>query len=247
MAPPLQALKADVSHKRVSAFAKRLLQVAQEAPPNFACGCLFLLSELMKVKTILFYLLLLLFCATTASAPPSGAALFLSDGLGAACKCPELRCVCNGLESVPKPQRCPSAARPAAQARPALWNAVLQPEDNEQGEEHFRDADADERAAAAAAAEAAGGGDGQAAAAAGGSKEVVAKIDLGDLGSQDSELESEEEEEEGEGGSSSEEEEIGLGSDSEEEEESDADKGGSSSEKVRPGSLFTRCPLALHA
>ncbi|GAB4813011.1 hypothetical protein N2152v2_000057 [Parachlorella kessleri] len=69
-----EALQADVSHKRVSAFAKRILQVAQEAPANFACGCLLLVSELMK-------------------------------------------------------------------ARPALWNAVLQPEDNERGEERFVDAD----------------------------------------------------------------------------------------------------------
>ena len=45
-----KALKADVSPKRVAAFAKRLLQVATEAPANFACGCLVLTSELLKVR-----------------------------------------------------------------------------------------------------------------------------------------------------------------------------------------------------
>ena len=44
-----QAIKADVSAKRTAAFAKRLLQVAQEAPGHFACGCLLLTSELLKV------------------------------------------------------------------------------------------------------------------------------------------------------------------------------------------------------
>jgi hypothetical protein len=45
-----QALKADVSSRRSAAFAKRLLQVAQESPPHFACGCLLMLSELLKVR-----------------------------------------------------------------------------------------------------------------------------------------------------------------------------------------------------
>lgn len=45
-----KALKADVSPKRVAAFAKRLLQVASEAPANFACGCLVLTSELLKSR-----------------------------------------------------------------------------------------------------------------------------------------------------------------------------------------------------
>jgi ribosome biogenesis protein MAK21 len=44
-----KAIKADVSAKRTAAFAKRLLQVAQEAPAHFACGCLLLTSELLKV------------------------------------------------------------------------------------------------------------------------------------------------------------------------------------------------------
>jgi hypothetical protein len=48
-APATQALKADISSRRASAFAKRLLQLAQEAPPHFACGCLLLTSELLKV------------------------------------------------------------------------------------------------------------------------------------------------------------------------------------------------------
>jgi ribosome biogenesis protein MAK21 len=45
----VQALKADISSRRAAAFAKRLLQLAQEAPPHFACGCLLLTSELLKV------------------------------------------------------------------------------------------------------------------------------------------------------------------------------------------------------
>lgn len=44
-----KAMKADVSTKRVAAFAKRLLQVAQEQQPAFTCGCLLMLSELLKV------------------------------------------------------------------------------------------------------------------------------------------------------------------------------------------------------
>ena len=39
-----------MSAKRAAAFAKRLLQVAQEAPPHFACGCLLLTSELLKAR-----------------------------------------------------------------------------------------------------------------------------------------------------------------------------------------------------
>ena len=44
-----KAMKADVSTKRVAAFAKRLLQVAQEQQPAFTCGCLLVLSEVLKV------------------------------------------------------------------------------------------------------------------------------------------------------------------------------------------------------
>ncbi|RLN14650.1 hypothetical protein BBJ28_00024625, partial [Nothophytophthora sp. Chile5] len=45
-----RAMKADVSPARCSAFAKRLLQLAGVMPPAFACGVLFLLSELLKLK-----------------------------------------------------------------------------------------------------------------------------------------------------------------------------------------------------
>ena len=44
-----KAMKGDVSTKRVAAFAKRLLQVAQEQQPAFTCGCLLMLSEVLKV------------------------------------------------------------------------------------------------------------------------------------------------------------------------------------------------------
>ena len=44
-----KAMKADVSSRRVAAFAKRLLQVAQEQQPAFCCGCLLMLSETLKV------------------------------------------------------------------------------------------------------------------------------------------------------------------------------------------------------
>ena len=45
-----KAMKADVTTKRVAAFAKRLLQVAQEQQPAFTCGCLLMLSEVLKVS-----------------------------------------------------------------------------------------------------------------------------------------------------------------------------------------------------
>lgn len=44
----LKAVKEDVSTTRTVAFAKRLLQVALEAPSNFACGCLIVLSQILK-------------------------------------------------------------------------------------------------------------------------------------------------------------------------------------------------------
>jgi CBF/Mak21 family len=44
-----QAMKVDVSIKRVAAFAKRLLQVAVQSPAPFAAGILFLVSEVLKV------------------------------------------------------------------------------------------------------------------------------------------------------------------------------------------------------
>ncbi|KAL4421400.1 hypothetical protein ABPG75_010691 [Micractinium tetrahymenae] len=49
-----KALKADVSSRRAAAFAKRMLQLAQEAPPHFACGCLVLASELLKARPALW-------------------------------------------------------------------------------------------------------------------------------------------------------------------------------------------------
>lgn len=46
----MQAIRADVSSRRVAAFVKRLLQVAAACTANFAAGSLFLLSELLKVR-----------------------------------------------------------------------------------------------------------------------------------------------------------------------------------------------------
>ncbi|KAJ0981057.1 hypothetical protein J5N97_009312 [Dioscorea zingiberensis] len=45
-----KAMKNDVNLKRVSAFSKRLLQVSLQRPAQYACGCLFLLSEVLKAK-----------------------------------------------------------------------------------------------------------------------------------------------------------------------------------------------------
>ncbi|XVF27125.1 hypothetical protein REPUB_Repub14bG0079700 [Reevesia pubescens] len=46
----LRAMKSDVNLKRVSAFSKRVLQVALQQPPQYACGCLFLISEVLKAR-----------------------------------------------------------------------------------------------------------------------------------------------------------------------------------------------------
>jgi ribosome biogenesis protein MAK21 len=46
----LKAMKTDINLKRVSAFAKRLLQISLQQPPQYACGCLFLLSEVLKAR-----------------------------------------------------------------------------------------------------------------------------------------------------------------------------------------------------
>ncbi|KAI4387338.1 hypothetical protein MLD38_005178 [Melastoma candidum] len=51
----LRAMKNDVNLKRVSAFVKRLLQVALQQPPQYACGYLFLLSELLKARPPLWH------------------------------------------------------------------------------------------------------------------------------------------------------------------------------------------------
>ncbi|XP_071394844.1 CCAAT/enhancer-binding protein zeta [Centroberyx affinis] len=45
-----KSLKADIVLRRVKAFVKRLLQVSGEQNPSFACGALFLVSEVMKAK-----------------------------------------------------------------------------------------------------------------------------------------------------------------------------------------------------
>lgn len=122
---------------------------------------------------------------------------------------------------------------PYLQDRPALWNAVLQPEDNEQAEEHFRDADAPSAAApAAGAAEANGGGAdaGSARSAAAQRKAVVAKIDLGS----DSGSEEEGASEEGGEEDDDSEQEVGMSSDEDEEGMSGGSEG-SDREEVRGG------------
>ncbi|XP_037100715.1 CCAAT/enhancer-binding protein zeta isoform X2 [Syngnathus acus] len=45
-----KSLKADTVLRRVKAFIKRLLQVSAEQGANFACGALFLVSEVMRAK-----------------------------------------------------------------------------------------------------------------------------------------------------------------------------------------------------
>lgn len=45
-----KSLKVDIVLRRVKAFVKRLLQVSAEQNASFACGALFLVSELMKAK-----------------------------------------------------------------------------------------------------------------------------------------------------------------------------------------------------
>lgn len=45
-----KSLKADIVLRRVKAFVKRLLQVSAEQSASFACGALFLVSEVMKAK-----------------------------------------------------------------------------------------------------------------------------------------------------------------------------------------------------
>ncbi|KAB1218311.1 CCAAT/enhancer-binding protein zeta [Morella rubra] len=54
----LRAMKTDVNLKRVGAFAKRVLQVALQQPPQYACGCLFLLSEVFKARPPLWNMVL---------------------------------------------------------------------------------------------------------------------------------------------------------------------------------------------
>lgn len=45
-----KSLKADIVLRRVKAFVKRLLQVSAEQNASFACGALFLVSEVIKAK-----------------------------------------------------------------------------------------------------------------------------------------------------------------------------------------------------
>ncbi|KAK4427436.1 CCAAT/enhancer-binding protein zeta [Sesamum alatum] len=54
----LRAMKNDINIKRVAAFSKRLLQVALQLPPQYACGCLFLLSEVLKARPPLWNVVL---------------------------------------------------------------------------------------------------------------------------------------------------------------------------------------------
>ncbi|EOY27355.1 JHL06B08.2 protein, putative isoform 1 [Theobroma cacao] len=54
----LRAMKCDVNLKRVSAFSKRVLQVALQQPPQYACGCLFLISEVLKARPQLWNMVL---------------------------------------------------------------------------------------------------------------------------------------------------------------------------------------------
>lgn len=138
-----QAIKADVSAKRTAAFAKRLLQVAQEAPGHFACGCLLLTSELLKVGG---QWLAVRYCAPALAACASPR--FTLQRLP-----PRHACTCLASRShsvVRLPQRPLHPAAQPLQARPALWGAVLQPEENEaDGLERFQDAPEDGPAAAA--------------------------------------------------------------------------------------------------
>ncbi|KAI5063062.1 hypothetical protein GOP47_0021609 [Adiantum capillus-veneris] len=50
-----KAIKSDINSKRMAAFAKRLMQVALQGAPQFACGCLLLLSEVLKSRPTLWY------------------------------------------------------------------------------------------------------------------------------------------------------------------------------------------------
>lgn len=54
----LRAMKNDLNLKRVSAFAKRLLQVSLQQPPQYACACIFLLSEVLKSRPPLWNMVL---------------------------------------------------------------------------------------------------------------------------------------------------------------------------------------------
>ncbi|KAH7422635.1 hypothetical protein KP509_12G018100 [Ceratopteris richardii] len=50
-----KAVKSDLNLKRIAAIVKRLMQVALQAAPHFACGCLLLVSELLKLRPMLWH------------------------------------------------------------------------------------------------------------------------------------------------------------------------------------------------
>ncbi|CAH9118594.1 unnamed protein product [Cuscuta europaea] len=54
----LRAMKNDINLKRVAAFAKRLLQVSIQQQPQYACGGLFLLSEVLKERPPIWNMML---------------------------------------------------------------------------------------------------------------------------------------------------------------------------------------------
>ncbi|XXG53403.1 hypothetical protein AAC387_Pa03g1495 [Persea americana] len=54
----VKAMKNDINLKRVSAFSKRLLQVALQQPPQYACGCLLILSDILKARPALWNMML---------------------------------------------------------------------------------------------------------------------------------------------------------------------------------------------
>ncbi|XP_038990337.1 CCAAT/enhancer-binding protein zeta [Phoenix dactylifera] len=54
----VKAMKNDINLKRVAAFSKRLMQAALQRPPQYACGCLFILSEVLKAKPPLWTVVL---------------------------------------------------------------------------------------------------------------------------------------------------------------------------------------------
>ncbi|XP_073272083.1 protein SLOW WALKER 2 [Primulina huaijiensis] len=53
-----RSMKNDVNMKRVAAFSKRLLQVALQLAPQYACGCLFMLSEVLRARPPLWKVVL---------------------------------------------------------------------------------------------------------------------------------------------------------------------------------------------
>lgn len=148
-------------------------QVAQEAPAHFACGCLLLTSELLKVGSRSRERSLLLLssgqvcCHKLESvcwryrprlAGPGGWALAISQPVcvymfttarvHSICALPHPAALLASSHFVP--DSCPAVCSSLWQARPALWGAVLQPEESEaDGLERFQDAPEDGPAAAA--------------------------------------------------------------------------------------------------